>query len=184
MTLPFSQLLQQHPTNPVQNVATLSTTNKEWANNYHVFRNMSVYTAIDGHGRFTATFEPPFLPKYDDNIARGQQPSYPPNMRQWRLQSEQDMKDWFLTEILNVVLAGWSNLPVVLQQSEILPLNARSAETVDHFLTIFINGLQLPLLAGEFKKSGINRDQWQQGHLTTSDQKKLSRELRGYYILH
>lgn len=184
MALQFSDLLllHPHPDNLVDNVATSGSTNKEWANNYRTFGNMTVHTTIGADGFFTAPFDPWFLPEFEDDIERGKQWSYPPNKRHWRLESEQDIREWFHTEVVNPVLSGWTSRPIVLQQSEVSPLERRSTEKVDDFYTINIGTTttaKYPFLIGEFKKNLMDRDQWQSGRLTTVDQKQLSRELRG-----
>jgi hypothetical protein len=132
---------------------------------------MHVHTTIDGNGNFTAYFEPWFLPEGEDDVERGNELCYPPNKRHWLLKSEQDMKEWFHTEVVNPVLSGWTGRPIVLQQSEVLPPDRRSGEKVDDFYTIMINNSQVSFLVGEYKRHGINRDQWQMGHLSANDQR-------------
>jgi hypothetical protein len=54
------------------------------------------------------------------------------------------------------------------------------AEVVDIQYSIIFNGQRCPIAIGETKRNIIKADQWQDGRLTSENQKALSRELRGF----
>lgn len=180
MTTRVDTLLQQHSTNPVTNPGYTSSTNKQWTSSFDPIGELHVHT-VDNGGAIFATYNGPFLPEYDDDVVRRNAMGYPPNARQWRLETEEDGRIWFHTEVSNIVLAAWAGYPVVLQTSEASSLiEHRIAETVDISYSIHVHNTRRPLVIGEGKRNLINRRQWQEGNLTSTVQKSLSRELRGW----
>ncbi|KAF2456631.1 hypothetical protein BDY21DRAFT_39767 [Lineolata rhizophorae] len=128
-----------------------------------------------------AEFEPAFLPMYNDDSIRLQEPCVAPNARQWRFEVEADCEAWFHAEISNIVLSAWANYPTILQSSHNKPLSeVNTTETVDVMYSMKYGNAKLPLVIGEFKRNLIHPVQWQSGETPSSSQKKLSRELRGY----
>ncbi|KAK3371788.1 hypothetical protein B0T24DRAFT_650609 [Lasiosphaeria ovina] len=79
-----------------------------------------------------ADFEGPLLLDYDDDAVRWAHPAFPPNKRQWRLETEEGCSDWFKAEVSNVVLAAWTDYPALLQVSHAEAFSdISSSETVD-----------------------------------------------------
>lgn len=131
-----------------------------------------------------ADFEPAFLPMYDDDSIRFQEPCVAPNFRQWRLEVEADCEAWFHAEVSNVILSAWAHYPLILQSSHNKPLSeVNMAENVDVMYSMKYGNEKIPLAIGEFKRNLIRPVQWQSGETPSSSQKKLSKELRGYVTL-
>ncbi|QUC23420.1 uncharacterized protein UV8b_07661 [Ustilaginoidea virens] len=180
MTSTVGALLLQHPTNPVEETGQSSSTNKAWAQSYHPIKNYIVHT-ISREGVWYADYDTAFFPLYHDDEVRLQLPANPPNERAWRLETESDAELWFHTEISNIVLAGWSRYPTIVQNSHIKALSGRNnPEEVDATYAYRSEVEQVPLVIGEMKRRMITTRVWQKGETLSGPQQRLSRELRGY----
>ncbi|KAL8342497.1 hypothetical protein RB598_004068 [Gaeumannomyces tritici] len=123
MSVPFSQILQEAPTNPAHVTGYTSGTGKDWATRYPPITGtrLSVHTrnvlGTDGKEATVAGWEA-MVPRFSDDQLRLNTLAQRPNRRPYRLDTESDMALWFHTEISNVVLAAWNDTPAVLQPSE------------------------------------------------------------------
>ncbi|KAK0655405.1 hypothetical protein B0T16DRAFT_451094 [Cercophora newfieldiana] len=155
------RLLQEHPTNPVHNPKYVTQSDKAWAQRYPAIRNL-----IDS----------------DDTILRASVEARRPNDRPWRLECEADCELWFHTEISNVVLAAWNQYPRVTQSSHIKPPRENNiSEEVDSMYCVKDGQTKTVLAIGEMKRNLIKPRYWQAGNISSSsNQEKLSKELRGY----
>jgi hypothetical protein len=186
MAVRLDDLLRQHPVNPVDNPGYPSDTNKQWALKYPIIRNLRVHTRTNTAGYVDADYEGIFLPEYADDALRRSAYGYPPNARQWRFDTESSIQLWFETEISNIVLAAWNRYPILLQSLQSPPLREQTvAETVDSQYSLRLsNGARVPVVIAESKRNLISARQWQQGRLETTNQERLSRELRGRVFLY
>ena len=172
-------LINQHPTNPVQETFYHSSSNKAWAQSFPPITKFNICTSVREPQSVVANFTDAFLEEYDDDILRLTEPVNRPNYRQWRLNSEEDGINWFHTEVSNIVLSAWARYPPLLQVSHEKPLSEENhTQTVDVAYSVS-NGQQRTHVAiGEFKRCLLIPRQWQNGSLTTT-QRTLSQELRG-----
>lgn len=178
MSCTVFELLNQHPKNPVKATGLQSSSNKPWTKSYPAITKLNIHTSVQGSGTVIASYETAFLETYEDENVRLDTTAYPPNYRQWRLNSEEDGIQWFHTEISNIVLAAFKDYPAVLQVSHEKPLSdAKFDQTVDCAYSIKHNGKRKHAAIGEFKRGLILADQWQNGKLG-SGQASLSQELR------
>jgi len=151
---------------------------------YHYIQKVSLHSFEQEDGSVGANFDA-FGPEYADDHFRMGEPAYPPNQRRWRLETEQDMVVWFHTEVSNVVLAGWTSQPDILQTSQGKPLHGNVPEMADVLYSIKVHNKRLPLVVGEAKRCLIKGQFWQNGRPDKSEsQKALSRELRGFVPEH
>ncbi|KAI8710955.1 hypothetical protein NCS52_01524400 [Fusarium sp. LHS14.1] len=172
-------LLHEHSTNPVKDTLMESSSNKQWAKTYHPIKHLVVHTQTQGLG-VVGTFDRAFLGEYDDENLRLNEPAYPPNYRNWRMDTEQDAIAWFNAEVSNVVLSAFAVYPGVINCGHEKPLSStRTDETVDTSYSIDASGGRTNFVIGEFKRGTLKRARWQAGSLG-SGQESLSRELRGY----
>lgn len=115
MAVPISQLLCEHPTNPVKYTGFKTGTDKKWARDFHPITKLVVHTAVDRDGETVLANWNALLPPFADDDLRGGKLAFPPNRRVWRLETEEDCGVWFHTEVSNIVLAAWDDCPTVLQ---------------------------------------------------------------------
>ncbi|KAK3933729.1 hypothetical protein QBC46DRAFT_401384 [Diplogelasinospora grovesii] len=171
----------QHPTNSVHNTRYTTGSDKEWARRYKPVTKLIPRTYV-ADGITYADFEEAFLPLYDDDVLRMNEPAVAPNSRGWRLEVEADCENWFNSEISNVVLAAWTRCPSVLQTSHNKPLTDENiSENIDSTYSTKIGNRRVPLAIGEMKRNLITPQDWQTGDISSKGaQKKLSQELRGY----
>ncbi|KAK4143562.1 uncharacterized protein C8A04DRAFT_12250 [Dichotomopilus funicola] len=184
MTTTLGQLLEEHPDNGAYNPGYKSGTNKGWAKKFSPdlkLRNRTRNVDLgDGNYVVVADFDESFLPEQPDDISRRNQLVFPPNIRSWRLEQEEDYVTWFHAEVSNIV-AGFSSSPPVLQQSQPKPYTEeKHDESIDIVYTIKHNKERLPLAIGELKRNLIDPIQWLDKRLRSATQKSLARELRGY----
>jgi hypothetical protein len=153
---------------------------KEWARRYKPISNLVPHTRIID-GITYAEFDQGFLPLYDDDLVRMNEPAVAPNTRRWRFEMEADCENWFNSEISNVVLAAWFNYPSVLQTSHNKPLTEENiSENVDVTYSTRIGNQRVPLAIGEMERGLIDPRVWQAGDISSKgSQKRLSQELRG-----
>jgi len=181
-----ADLLGQHLTNEVQTTGQATQSDKAWTRNYHPIRNLYVHTQVNHRddGLVYANFERALLPWDADDTMRTAEPAIPANHRIWRLESEADCELWFHSEVSNIVLAAWSQFPVVTQSSHIKPPrdDQRISEEVDAVYSIKTRTVSRAVLAiGEMKRNRVDPDRWQSGDISSlPGQVKLSQELRGY----
>lgn len=172
----------QHSQNPINNPDFRSKTDKAWASSYHSIPRTTSYTVVRDEVT-SAYFDGVMLGECADDQYRKSEEAYPPNQRAWLLSTEADMSHWFHNEVSNVVLAAFKHTPTVLQASQAKPLTDESVpESVDDLYSVTCSTHRMPLVIGEMKRNIIRDAQWQAGIITSSDQQKLSRELRGYAI--
>ncbi|KAL8404049.1 hypothetical protein RB594_009056 [Gaeumannomyces avenae] len=182
MSVPFSQILQEAPTNPAHVTGYTSGTSKDWATRYPPITGtrLSVHTrnvlGTDGKEATVAGWEA-MVPRFSDDQLRLNTLVQRPNRRPYRLDTESDMALWFHTEISNVVLAAWNDTPAVLQTSEAKAWTEQPGMEIADVTYSLVGGDRPPLVIGEFKRNLVRRDQWQEGR---NPSKPLSRELRGY----
>jgi hypothetical protein len=171
----------QHPTNGVYNTEYTTASDKEWARRYKPIVNLVTHSIVGPDGVSYADFDNSFLPLYDDDRLRMNEPCFPPNERRWRFEVEADCENGFNSEISNVVLAAWARNPPVLQASHCKPLTETNiSENVDVTYSVEIGGRRRPLIIGEMKRNLIHAASWQAGDISRKgSQKKLSQELRG-----
>jgi hypothetical protein len=183
MAVPISELLRQHPTNPVHYTGLTTGTDKKWARDFHPITRLIVHTTL-GADRETvyADFDVMATPLADDD-ARVSRLAYPPNERRWRLETEEDCGVWFHTEVSNIILPAWSDHPIVLQTCQSKPASTTESikENIDMIHALGDSRLQkLPLVIGEWKRNIIRFNAWQSGNIgPAGPQANLSRELRG-----
>ncbi len=187
MTTTVQALLGQHPTNPVHATELHTGSNKPWTKAFPPITNMKVHTQVidqlrDEQGRLRyivkADFDGPFLPEYDDDQIRFDQPAYPTNYRKWRLASEKDGHLWFHTEVSNIVLAAFAHHPNIMDAAEEKALTEETSNvTVDLGYSVKFNDHSRHLAIGEFKRGLLDFRIWQSGKLT-GKQVAFSQELR------
>lgn len=179
MASTVATLIGQHSTNPFKETKNQSGSAKEWTRSYALITNLNVHTLVQGPQAVQANFDA-FLDEYEDDSARLLEPAYPPNDRQWRLNSEEDGIQWFHTEVSNIVLAGFARYPALIQASHEKPFSeTRYDQTVDVAYSVSHGRQRKHVVLGEFKRGLLVPDQWQSGKLR-STQQNLSRELRAY----
>ncbi|GAB1320242.1 hypothetical protein MFIFM68171_10452 [Madurella fahalii] len=182
MSTTIGSLLDEHPSNPVQDTGYYTDSRKKWQDRYPTITNLLVQTCVLVSGCVTAKFDS-FQPlQYDDEL-RLSELAYPPNRRSWRLASDADAGNWFHHEISNIVISAWAKYPNLLQIAEAPALaEVRVDETVDvlYSVTQENNTMRLPVAAGEWKRNTINAREWQMGTLKSVTQQRLGQELRGY----
>lgn len=175
-------LLQQHSTNVVDVTNSTSGSRKAWAQSYPPIPQLTVHTHIQQDGSILADFDAVFGQEQPDDTRRLQELAYPPDDRQWRLETESDMSNWFHHEVSNVVLAAFKRHPTVIQQSEAKVASMTYvAQVVDDVYATVESGsyLRAPLVIGEFKRNLIAPNSWREGKLDDPSQLALSQELRG-----
>ncbi|KEZ42855.1 hypothetical protein SAPIO_CDS5283 [Scedosporium apiospermum] len=182
MSHTVEDLIASHPTNPVERTGHDTTTDKKWTKEFPAITKLAVRTR---HGPYAqavqADFEPALLPLYADDEIRLTERASPPTYRTWKFSTEEDMVNWFHTEVSNVVLGAFTKAPSVLQSSHEKPLaDAKADEVVDVAYSIARGRTRTHIVIGEMKRNLIRNRQWQDGNLESSAQKSLSRELRGY----
>ncbi|KXX77148.1 hypothetical protein MMYC01_207562 [Madurella mycetomatis] len=182
MNTTVADLLNQHPTNVVQNTGYVTQSDKSWTRNYHPIRNVLVHTLIGEDGLTYANFERAFLPWDADDSLRTTVHAVSPNHRTWRFESEADCELWFHSEISNIVLPAWNQFPVVTQTSHTKPPRVDNiSEEVDAVYSVRFGGGRTVLAIGEMKRNLVDARLWQRGNIySNAGQKKLSQELRGY----
>ncbi|KAL1861753.1 hypothetical protein VTK73DRAFT_6929 [Phialemonium thermophilum] len=171
----------RHPDNYVHNTHFTTGSDKPWARHFKPIKNIIPRSfVVDGISQ--ANFDNGFIPLYDDDFVRMNEPAVAPNARDWRLEVEADCENWLNSEISNVVLAAWTKYPNVLQTSHTRPLTEENiSENVDSTYSVTIGDQRVPLAIGEMKRNLISAKEWQGGDISTrGPQKKLSQELRGY----
>lgn len=177
-------LLNQHPTNPIQDTYKQSASSKSWAKAYHPTSRLTVHTSVNESGSHVADFDYAFMPEYDDEELRLKEHGYPPNYRKWRLDSEADGIQWFHSEVSNITLSAFASFPSILQASHEKPLSeTQTDQTVDISYSISNDNKRMPLVIGEFKRGLLRPAQWRSGKLGRQ-QSALSQELRGYAYLY
>lgn len=125
-------LINQPPTNLVQETFLTSSSSKAWAKKFPPISNFNVHTSVQGTDKVVANFDGPFLPELEDDVLRMANVVYAPNYRQWRLNTEEDGINWFHSELSNVVLGAFAIHPALLQASHEKPLSEENhPETVD-----------------------------------------------------
>lgn len=106
-----------------------------------------------------------------------------PNVRRYRLGTEDDCAIWFHTEVSNIVLSAWNATPDVLQTNQPKPrdTNNQQPEMVDVVYALAHRKLhQQPLAIGEWKRNIIRPLKWLNNEIEgKGSQANLSRELRG-----
>ncbi|KAI1144720.1 hypothetical protein F4825DRAFT_445647 [Nemania diffusa] len=175
-------LLNERPTNYINNPLYTSHTNKAWAANYPPIetRYFRVHTIPDQDGGVSADFDSPLLPLYADEAKRMNEPAERPNVRAWRFETESDIENWWHTEISSVALAGFARYPQVIQTSHTKPLGtANVLENVDSTYAVYMNDIRVAQVIIEAKRNLIIADEWQDGNLS-GPQQRLAKELRGY----
>lgn len=173
--------LSQHSTNQVQTTGYHTRTVKQWTRQYPPIESVTIYffSVPEDPDTVLTDFESAMLPDYDDDYVRWAQPAFPPNKRLWRLATEEDCSDWFKAEVTNIVLAAWTDYPVILQVSHAKPFSASSSsETVDVSYTFKHLNRKVPVVIGEWKRNLIRSQEWMENRLS-SGQQKLAKELRG-----
>jgi len=181
MSFTVEELLLDHPRNPSAYTGLTSSTDKAWAREFHPITAATVRTQVDRSTdppTVTAQFDD-FFPPSDDDALRLREPAFPPTFRKWKLSYEEDIVNWFHTEISNIVLGGFARYPSVLQASHEKPLSAEPIlETIDMAYSVNRAGRNTHIVIGEYKRNLINPVQWQGGRLKAA-QLKLGQELRG-----
>lgn len=172
-------LIYSHPKNPVESTNYQSASDKAWANNYPPITKFTLHTsAPDVHVFDTINYT--FGPFLSDDRLRVLRPGANPNFRQWLLNSEEDAINFFHTEVSNPVLAGFDEIPQIVQTSHEEPLSTpEDDQTVDVSYSMEVGNERLPVLIGKLQSCLIMPEQWERGSLAGS-QESLSRELRGY----
>ncbi|KAL8307896.1 hypothetical protein RB593_006313 [Gaeumannomyces tritici] len=179
MSVPFSQILQEAPTNPAHVTGYTSGTGRDWATRYPPITGtrLSVHTrnvlGTDGKEATVAGWEA-MVPRFGDDQLRLNTLAQRPNRRPYRLGTGSDMALWFHTEVSNVVLAAWNGTPAVLQTSEAKAWTEQPCMEIADVTYSPVGGDRPPLVIGEFKRNLLRRDQWQEGR---NPSKPLSREL-------
>ena len=125
------QLLRQRLTNPVQETCLTTATDKQWTKQYPSQIRLDVHTTVDSRdGTSTALFDGPLLEQYGDDTLRMLELANQPTYRAWKLASEEDVMNWFHTELS--VLGAFARYPPVLQSAHERPLGKEHvAETVN-----------------------------------------------------
>ncbi|KAI1113867.1 hypothetical protein F5Y14DRAFT_462176 [Nemania sp. NC0429] len=175
-------LLNEEPTNAVDNPFYTSKSHKNWAENYPSLETqyLKIHTILDQGGAVSANFDTALLPLYADDEKRLKEPCQRPNTRAWRLETESDIELWWHTEISSIALAAFARFPELTQTSHTKPLSEVSiAESVDATYAPYIDGTRVAQLIVEVKRNLIAGHEWQSGRLTVV-QRKLAKELRGY----
>lgn len=151
-----------------------SSTKKKWADGYEPITRV---TSRSQSGQ--AAFESAFLELDSDDDFRFREPAYPPNYRNWPLETEEDVAAWFNAEISNIVLPAWGRTPDLLQQSRAKPLAEKTINITADVVYYFkrLGATRVPVAIGEFKRNLIDPS-WETGRPSDS-QMSLSRELRG-----
>lgn len=182
MAVPISQLLHEHPTNPVKYTGLQTGTDKKWARDFHTITKLVVHTNVEHDGETVLANWGALLPPFADDGLRSGKLAFPVNRRSWRLETEEDCGMWFHTEVSNIVLAAWNDHPTVLQTCQSKPPSNtdKIPEMIDAVYALADRRLQKrPLAVGEWKRNIISED-WQTGKLPQrGNQANLSRELRG-----
>ena len=182
------RMIREHSRAPTDQAGVKSQSNKPWLTDYPAIENLRVHTTVGPEGIVKAAFDNAFFPLDDDDTIRCSMTTInPPNSREYRLYSEQDGKDWFVSEVSNIVLPAFYHHPRITQAAEEPSFHGTIQEHVDlaYSLKHIVRGPQTlytkkHVALGEFKRNNINPSQWQGGKLdTTGDQGKLERELRG-----
>jgi len=184
MAVTVGQLLWEHPTNAAKFTGLTTGTDKKWAKSFHPMIKLIVHTHIDQNHRTVDANWDAFVPLLADDDLRMSTQSFPPNVRRWRLEAEEDITVWFHTEISNVVLPAWSCTPDVLQACQPKPRNPgpqQIPEMVDIVYALADSkSNKQPLAIGEMKRNLIAWNRWQSGNIGDKGlQANLSRELRG-----
>ena len=184
MSTTLSQLLEEHASNCTYNTGYKSQTNKSWAKQFSPYLRLQLHTHTvdlgDGSYAVAADFGGSFLPEDNDDLLRRSQPTFPPNLRSWRLEQEEDCVTWFHAEVSSIVLSGFSNSPLVLQHSQPKPFtDDKQDESVDVAYTLKHQKERTPLVIGELKRNLINAAEWSTGMVRAPGQQALARELRG-----
>lgn len=181
MSLEVSTLLLTHPTNEVNNPRYYTPSRKPWVEEYLPITKVNVYTRYGRDGVVEAKFDGPLLPPLEDDEIRLAEPAYPPNDRQWRMEMEADIANWFHHEISNIVLPAWKNLPSLLQTSETSALREdQVTQHADVLYSTYVDRMMTCVLVGEMKRNLILPQHWLSGKPCDSKtQASLSQELRG-----
>jgi hypothetical protein len=122
-----------------------SASRKPWAKKYHSIKSLNVYSGTTGE-ETVAKFEGPLLGAFADDQIRMNEQAFPSNKRYWKINSEADAKQWFLSEISAIVLAAFAKHPAILESYEAKPLtHQRVAETVDILYSIQVGSTRVPV---------------------------------------
>lgn len=174
-------LLNEQPTNFINNPLYTSKTDKTWAEKYAPIEHkyLRVHTTYDQDNRVSADFETALLPLYADEAKRLHEPAQRPNVRIWRFETEADIETWWHTEISSVALAAFARFPQVTQTSHTKPLReVNIPENVDSTYAVYMNNTRVSQVIVEAKRNLIDLTEWQNGRLSRPQQ-RLAKELRG-----
>ncbi|KAJ4307647.1 hypothetical protein N0V84_012591 [Fusarium piperis] len=173
-------LIDDHPSNHIDNPNITSYTGKTWAKSYAPVQRYRLHTTVDAQNMTHANFDHGFLPLMDDEEKRMSEVGYPPNARHWRFETEADIEHWWHTEVSDVVLAAWHRYPTVVPTDHTNPLgDVNIPQNVDSTYAMYIDGSRAPVIIGEMKRNLIRAREWNRGELG-NPQLALSQELRGY----
>ncbi|KAI8634079.1 hypothetical protein F5Y19DRAFT_198706 [Xylariaceae sp. FL1651] len=141
------------PTRPGPNPGYKTGTNTPWAQAYKPITKVTPRSWLQDN-TILAAVDGPFLGEYADDLQRNNEPAYPVNFREWRLEQEEDVVNWFNTEVVNMALTAWARYPRLLQYSQTKPLrNERISEVVDMVLSFTHKGVRVPVAIGECKRN-------------------------------
>ncbi|KJR81584.1 uncharacterized protein SPSK_00843 [Sporothrix schenckii 1099-18] len=180
MATTVGALINEHPAFVDEATAMMPQSNKAWTHSYLPIKKLRMHTYMNADMfTVTANFDV-FAPENDDDVLRMQQEAHRPNVRRYRLYSEEDGISWFHNEVSNVLLPAFHRYPIVTQTSHHPPPHGSERVDFSYIVQGLEGGRERPNIAiGEFKRNIIRRVAWQEGNLD-SVQSQFSRELRGY----
>lgn len=111
MSVPVRKLLWEHPTNPAKSTGLTTGTDKKWAKSFHPITKLRIQSRTDEHETVVRADWDAFVPLLEDDDMRMNTQSSPPNVRRWRLETEEDMAIWFHTEISKYRASGMEWYP-------------------------------------------------------------------------
>ncbi|KIH89746.1 hypothetical protein SPBR_08993 [Sporothrix brasiliensis 5110] len=131
-------IVNEHPAPVDEATDMMSQSNKAWTHSYLPIKKLRVHTYMNADMfTVTANFDV-FAPENDDDVLRMQQVARRPNVRRYRLYSEEDGISWFHNEVSNVLLPAFHRYPIVTQTSHHPP--PHGSERVD--FSYIVQGLE------------------------------------------